>query len=293
MGNVLRGLAMTGAILVGGSACGIGEQAPMHARDTIAPEDITSKDCGMLVGDLGLIYDPSTTTQPKTEAEKLADAEDYAQKLAINNDLAGAKLQYESIKRQIGTDTEKGILVHPDEFLADPEGAQAGLKATCAAFAGEISTSNTLLNSISNPQTKAAYGSDARYWQAFTAENLAKDEKDFGAAYDIVDHLAGATEEETVAARDEVEYWVSYGAKSKAEKSDFDEALVLVETIDDEGKTTKVTAHDEVDYWLQYRAENAAIKGDMGKASELISRIDEQGKITRAGAQAEIEPYSR
>lgn len=293
MGNLVRGLAMTGAILAGASACSIGEQAPMHAQDTIAPHDVTSRDCKIIVGEFGVAYDPSTTTVPKTEAQKLADAENYAEKLAIDNDLGGAKLQFETIKRRVGVSAIDGILVNPDKFLSDPEGAQLGLKATCAAFAGEISTSNALLKSIENPQTKEAYGNDARSWQTYKAKSLAQNGSDFDAAYDIVDHQEGATEANKIAARDEVEFWVSFKAKSKAEHvTGIDDALKLVDTIDSEGTTTKVTAHDEVDFWIQFYAKEAALKGDMGKASELLSKIDDQGNITKASAEALIAPYS-
>ena len=301
MRQSMNALVLATGVALTTSACivpGYGERTDVSGRslnlegDPIADKEITSENCP-LITDITYPAAPSSSTESTAPATTTPYDRFYvpvqeAAQLAVDNDLPAATAIYESIQRE--ADPESHYAYTANTFLIDPETGQLGLKAECAAFAGEIATAESMLNRIEDPALRAAYEDNVERWEGRIAEDLA-DENDVETAYEIlklIDEVGSITQAEE---RDEVEFWVGSYAEDLARDNpdDIEKALALVDGIDEIGNTVRVDARDEVEFWVESHAERYALDDEVAKASALAQLVDEAGEYTRSSVQTSVD----
>lgn len=306
----------TGAVMLGvGLAlapplAGCGGEGEPPAPAIVDVGDITAEDCDVLTN----LHYPETDKEWDEETRFEGAQRDLqeAANFAINRDLDEATARFEAAVAEAqsaaspdpeaeGTpeyyshDEVWSVTAEAGAFLADPEGTQGGLIAQCAALAGEVTISETLLDGIEAPETRAAWEDQVENWQAFTAEQLAED-GEFDEAYEILPLIDDEGNTTNESAHEEVELWVEHGAEQLAlDPEDLEEALELTGRVDNRGERTEERIRDGVEEDVIDAAKDEASiythtkAKDFEKALDIAELVDNRGEVTRVAALDAVE----
>ncbi|HSH17978.1 MAG TPA: hypothetical protein VK978_01205 [Candidatus Saccharimonadales bacterium] len=276
---------------------GEGPGGNVRIEGEVAPDaDITSADCRIATDVRYPSASPTPVpTDPAARQKAVIDGMyitiQEADKAAVDNELPEAAALYQSIKRtSVGIPEAAWLHDQANLFLANQEASQLGLKAECAAYAGEITTAESMLERIENPAIRATHEDTVETWEGHHAADLAQDEQ-IDAAYQVLDFIDESGRTVRLEEQDSVENWVGFYAAQHAQDDPdaIPVALKLVDRIDAAGNVTRVEERDAVENWIDFHARQSALDKEHAKAAELAGLADDSGEHTKATILANVD----